>query len=165
VDVLGIVAVVGTGKATSTLEDGQEVTISCAEGDEGYVYDGILEYEENEVDLEVSATDKAPLGPVTLVFAAIGTAGQVVVPITVQQLLDHEVLAPGPIDVPTVVLGGLIAVVALAVAMLASRAAMFRLLRAAAKGLAQEIADETEEFSKIRAKTEKFRPAFRPKLQ
>jgi pyruvate, water dikinase len=34
------------------LEDGQEVTISCAEGEEGYVYDGILEYEETEVDLE-----------------------------------------------------------------------------------------------------------------
>jgi pyruvate, water dikinase len=49
---LGIAAVVGTGDATSSLADGQEVTISCAEGDEGHVYDGILEFEEKETDLE-----------------------------------------------------------------------------------------------------------------
>jgi pyruvate,water dikinase len=41
---LGVPAVVGTGDATETLEDGREVTISCVEGDEGYVYDGILDY-------------------------------------------------------------------------------------------------------------------------
>ncbi|MFW6079668.1 MAG: phosphoenolpyruvate synthase, partial [Gemmatimonadota bacterium] len=49
---LGIPAVVGTRDATEVLEDGREVTVSCAEGDEGYVYDGRLEYEEEEVDLE-----------------------------------------------------------------------------------------------------------------
>jgi pyruvate, water dikinase len=49
---LGIAAVVGTGDATEVLEDGQEITVSCAEGDEGYVYEGVLEYEEESVDLE-----------------------------------------------------------------------------------------------------------------
>ena len=37
---LGIPAVVGTGSATRELADGQEVTVSCAEGDTGFVYDG-----------------------------------------------------------------------------------------------------------------------------
>ncbi len=49
---LGLTAVVGTDEATDTFKDGQEVTVSCAEGDEGHVYDGILEYEENDIDLE-----------------------------------------------------------------------------------------------------------------
>ena len=40
---LGIPAVVGTGDATRVLVDGQEVTVSCAEGDTGFVYQGILE--------------------------------------------------------------------------------------------------------------------------
>ena len=41
---LGIPAVVGTGTATSDLADGQPVTVSCAEGDAGFVYDGILDF-------------------------------------------------------------------------------------------------------------------------
>ncbi len=49
---LGIPAVVGTGEATRTLKDGQELTLSCAEGDEGYIYKGILEYEASEINLE-----------------------------------------------------------------------------------------------------------------
>jgi pyruvate,water dikinase len=49
---LGIPAIVGTGEATEVLKDGQEITISCAEGDQGYVYEGILKYEESEVSLE-----------------------------------------------------------------------------------------------------------------
>ncbi|MEQ9667732.1 phosphoenolpyruvate synthase [Coleofasciculus sp. G2-EDA-02] len=49
---LGIPAIVGTGDATSALEDGQEITISCAEGDRGLIYQGILEYEESELKLE-----------------------------------------------------------------------------------------------------------------
>ncbi|HKK27563.1 MAG TPA: phosphoenolpyruvate synthase [Gemmatimonadota bacterium] len=48
---LGIAAVIGTGDATRELEDRQEVTLSCAEGDVGYVYPGTLEYEEKEIDL------------------------------------------------------------------------------------------------------------------
>ncbi len=49
---LGIPAIVGSGDATGSLEDGQEVTVSCVEGDEGYVYEGSLEYDEEDVDLE-----------------------------------------------------------------------------------------------------------------
>jgi pyruvate,water dikinase len=48
---LGIPAVVGTGKATEILKDGQEVTVSCAEGEVGYVYEGKIDYEVEEVDL------------------------------------------------------------------------------------------------------------------
>jgi pyruvate, water dikinase len=49
---LGLTAVVGTGNATDELKDGDEVTVSCAEGDDGFVYDGELDYEEKEIDLE-----------------------------------------------------------------------------------------------------------------
>jgi len=48
---LGIAAVVGCGDATQKLKGGQEVTLSCAEGDQGHVYDGVLEYEEEDIDL------------------------------------------------------------------------------------------------------------------
>ncbi len=48
---LGIPAVVGTGEATRVLEPGQIVTMSCAEGDEGYVYDGALEFDVSEMDV------------------------------------------------------------------------------------------------------------------
>ncbi|WP_055483572.1 phosphoenolpyruvate synthase [Sphaerimonospora mesophila] len=49
---LGVPAVIGTGNATATLHDGMAVTVSCAEGDEGFVYEGIREYEEAEIALE-----------------------------------------------------------------------------------------------------------------
>ena len=49
---LGIPAVVGCGNATDTVEDGTEVTVSCAEGDEGYVYRGRLEFEQKEIELD-----------------------------------------------------------------------------------------------------------------
>ncbi len=48
---LGIPAVVGTGDATRTLEDGREVTVSCAEGDTGYIYDGTLKFTVEETEL------------------------------------------------------------------------------------------------------------------
>ena len=47
---LGIPAVVGCGDATSTLKDGMLVTVSCAEGDTGHIYDGLLETEVTEVE-------------------------------------------------------------------------------------------------------------------
>ncbi|WP_209331718.1 phosphoenolpyruvate synthase [Lunatimonas salinarum] len=50
---LGIHAVVGTGDATEKLKDGQMVTVSCIEGDEGMVYDGKLDWSEREVNLGV----------------------------------------------------------------------------------------------------------------
>jgi pyruvate, water dikinase len=49
---LGIAALVGTGDGTKILKDGQDVTLSCAEGDEGYVYKGILDFEAQQIDLE-----------------------------------------------------------------------------------------------------------------
>jgi pyruvate, water dikinase len=49
---LAVPAVVGTENATSVLTDGQQVTVSCAEGDQGFVYEGVLEYEEKEIDPE-----------------------------------------------------------------------------------------------------------------
>jgi pyruvate,water dikinase len=52
---LGIPAVVGTGRATSELQDRQSVTVSCAEGDTGYVYAGVLDF-----DIEESEQDTMP---------------------------------------------------------------------------------------------------------
>jgi len=49
---MGLTAIVGTGDATSVLEDGQDVTVSCAEGDEGVVYAGVLDFETREVALD-----------------------------------------------------------------------------------------------------------------
>ncbi len=49
---LGIPAVVGTGNATEVLKDGMEVTVSCAEGETGYVYEGYLKFEEEEIDIK-----------------------------------------------------------------------------------------------------------------
>jgi pyruvate,water dikinase len=49
---LGIPAIVGTGKATTTLEDGREITMSCAEGEFGIIYDGLLDFEAREMSLE-----------------------------------------------------------------------------------------------------------------
>ena len=46
---LGIPAVVGCGDATDVLKNGQQVTVSCAEGDEGRIYDGLIETEVEEV--------------------------------------------------------------------------------------------------------------------
>ena len=49
---LGIAAVVGCGDATQTIKEGQEVTVSCAEGDTGYVYEGLLEFERKQIELD-----------------------------------------------------------------------------------------------------------------
>ena len=46
---LGIPAVVGCADATDRLKEGQQVTVSCAEGDEGCIYDGLIETEVEEV--------------------------------------------------------------------------------------------------------------------
>ncbi|RPK80130.1 phosphoenolpyruvate synthase [Streptomyces sp. ADI98-10] len=48
---LGVPAVIGTGSATRVLRQARDVTVSCAEGDRGRVYDGLLPYEERETDL------------------------------------------------------------------------------------------------------------------
>jgi pyruvate,water dikinase len=49
---LGIAAVVGTSDGTQRIKEGQEVTVSCAEGDTGYVYDGLLEFERKQIELD-----------------------------------------------------------------------------------------------------------------
>ena len=57
---LGTVAVVGCGNATSVIKNGQEITVSCAEGKEGNIYEGLLEWEISEQDfskLEMPKTD------------------------------------------------------------------------------------------------------------
>ena len=55
---LGIPAVVGTENGTQVLSDGREVTLSCAEGESGRVYEGKLEYESSEIDLsDIPDTD------------------------------------------------------------------------------------------------------------
>lgn len=48
---LGIPAVVGTGTATEVLKEGQDITLSCAEGDQGHIYEGTLTFETEEIDL------------------------------------------------------------------------------------------------------------------
>ena len=60
---LGIPAVVGCGTATDDIRDGQAVTVSCAEGDEGFVYQGKLDFEEQEIKL-----DQLPEVPVKIMM-------------------------------------------------------------------------------------------------
>jgi pyruvate,water dikinase len=49
---LGIPAVVGCGTATAAIKDGQSVTVSCAEGDTGNVYDGMLEFDQRTIEMD-----------------------------------------------------------------------------------------------------------------
>jgi pyruvate,water dikinase len=49
---LGIPAVVGCGDATQRIKEGQEVTVSCAEGDTGQVYEGLLDFERQQIELD-----------------------------------------------------------------------------------------------------------------
>ncbi len=49
---LGIPAVVGCGDATSRIREGAEVTVSCAEGDTGHVYEGLLDFERRQIELD-----------------------------------------------------------------------------------------------------------------
>ena len=60
---LGIPAVVGCGDATDVLSHGQNVTVSCAEGDTGLIYDGLLKVE--VIDL---ALDNMPASPVKIMM-------------------------------------------------------------------------------------------------
>jgi pyruvate, water dikinase len=67
---LGIPAVVGTGGATRELADGRSVTVSCAEGDTGFVYDGILDF-----TVESTELDTMPEIPVKIMMN-VGTPEQ-----------------------------------------------------------------------------------------
>lgn len=55
---LGIHAVVGTQNATKKLKNGQVITVSCIEGDTGYIYDGEINWEEKEVSFSRQITTK-----------------------------------------------------------------------------------------------------------
>lgn len=48
---LGIPCVVGTGNASEKIKDGDSITVSCAEGDDGYIYKGELKFEVNKTDV------------------------------------------------------------------------------------------------------------------
>ncbi len=67
---LGIPAVVGAGNATRELPDGREVTVSCAEGDTGYVYEGLLDFVVEETNME--AMPEIPVG----IMMNVGTPDQ-----------------------------------------------------------------------------------------
>ena len=60
---LGIPAVVGCGNATDILKDGHKVTVSCAEGDTGYVYNDLLDFE-----VKSSQVDKMPELPLKIMM-------------------------------------------------------------------------------------------------
>ena len=66
---LGIPAIAGTGDATRALEDGRTVTVSCAEGERGFVYDGAKAFDTEDVDL-----DALPEPPTTLMMNAADPA-------------------------------------------------------------------------------------------
>jgi ATP-binding cassette, subfamily B, bacterial len=74
---------------------------------------------------------------VTLLLALLGTVGQVVVPIVVQQILDGQVLTTRAIDLGAVRNAGVVALAALVVAAVANRQAQFRLIRSSAQGLSE----------------------------
>ena len=63
---LGLPAVVGTENGTESLKNGQLVTVSCAEGDEGHVYDGMLKFDVKQLDMRGLAR------PVTKVMMNVG---------------------------------------------------------------------------------------------
>jgi pyruvate,water dikinase len=78
---LGIPAVVGCGDATETLKDGTLVTVSCAEGDTGRIYDGLLEMEVTEVqrgampEIDVKITMNIGNPQLAFDFAQLPNAG------------------------------------------------------------------------------------------
>ena len=59
---LGTVAVVGCGNASSVIKNGQEITVSCAEGKEGNIYEGLLKWEIKEQDFsQLTLPKTAPM--------------------------------------------------------------------------------------------------------
>ncbi len=64
---LGIPCVIGTDHGTEAMGNGEDVTVSCAEGEEGYVYKGLLKYHVDEVNLENIPDTK------TMIMMNVGT--------------------------------------------------------------------------------------------
>ncbi|OAV62590.1 phosphoenolpyruvate synthase [Enteractinococcus helveticum] len=67
---LGVPAIVGTGDASKVLADGTPVTVSCAEGEAGFVYEGLLDY-----SLQETTLDTMPPAPVKIMMN-VGTPEQ-----------------------------------------------------------------------------------------
>jgi len=67
---LGIPCVVGTEHATETLQEGQEITVDCSQGDEGYVYEGKLHFEVEKINLDTMPSTK------TKIMMIVGTPEQ-----------------------------------------------------------------------------------------
>ncbi len=74
---------------------------------------------------------------ITLILAVIGTALQLVVPIMLQQIIDHQILGSDSVDEASVLVGGLLALVAIGVAGVARWLSLKRLTVSSATGLAQ----------------------------
>ena len=55
---LGVPAIVGTNEATEKIQDGEIITVSCAEGKTGFVYKGAVEFEENRIDFSTISLPK-----------------------------------------------------------------------------------------------------------
>jgi len=58
---LAVPAIVGTNNGTSVLKDNQKITLSCAEGEEGHVYSGLLEFKQTEINLDQLPQIKTPI--------------------------------------------------------------------------------------------------------
>src|SRR5688572_5281246 len=67
---LGVPAIVGTETGTASLADGQLVTVSCAEGDTGFVYEGARPFDVEHVDLS------ALRRPATKIMMNVGSPGE-----------------------------------------------------------------------------------------
>ena len=63
---LGVPAIVGCGDATNTIKDGDVITVSCAQGKKGYVYQGEAKFEVKEIDF---STIKMPLTEAKMILA------------------------------------------------------------------------------------------------
>jgi ATP-binding cassette subfamily B protein len=74
---------------------------------------------------------------VTVLFATFGTLIQIIVPIAVQQIIDHDLLGSDEVDLGSVILKGALALVAMFLAFLVRRQALVRLAHASATGLSQ----------------------------
>jgi len=71
---MGLPCVVGTGIGTESIRDGQGVTVSCAEGDVGKVYDGAVPFEREEIDPNDQGSLPTPRVPLMLNLADPGNA-------------------------------------------------------------------------------------------
>lgn len=67
---LGVPAVVGTVTGTQILKDGQAVTVSCAEGDTGHIYDGELKFSKSSMDFSASQR------PITKIMLNVANPGE-----------------------------------------------------------------------------------------